>query len=227
MISAVINCAGNGYRFGRNKMLAKINGEPILVHAVRQFAVSKKVNEIVVTAQRKDFEKYKKVLKKAGLERVKLVEGGAERAISAYNGVRKTNGEIVLIHDGARPFTPVWLIERVAKEAAKNGAAMAAVMTNTCVKLVGDNWVRKSLPREKTWLGQTPHGFRRKIILQAYEKTLKEEPICLTDDCELVMKIGQKVKLVPGSQTNIKITVPHDLFVARRIWKTLNGENNV
>lgn len=225
MISAVINCAGNGCRFGRNKMLAKINGEPLLAHTVRQFKKSKKIDEIVVTAQKKDIPKYKKILKKVDGQ-VKVVVGGTERAISAYNGVRKARGEIVLIHDGARPFVPVWLIDKVAEETLKTGAVMAAVMANTCIKLIEDHWVKDSLPRHKTWLGQTPHGFRRELILKAYKRAMKEGFLCLADDCELVMRLGEKVKVVPGDEINIKITVPHDLFIARKIWKNLNGEAN-
>lgn len=226
MISAVINCAGNGCRFGRNKMLAKINGEPLMVHTVKQFKKSKKIDEIIVTAPKKDIPQYKKILKKVGCQ-VKVVAGGKERAISAYNGVRKAKGQIVLIHDGARPFAPVWLIDKVAQETQENGAAMAAIMTNTCVKLVDGDWVKDSLPREKTWLGQTPHGFRKELILKAYKKAIREGFIGLADDCELVMRLGEKVKVVPGDEINIKITVPHDLFIARRIWKNLNRGKDV
>ena len=132
-----------------------------------------------------------------------------------------------MIHDGARPFVSISLIERVINEVKKSGAAMAAVMADTCIKLIEDNWVKDSLPRHKTWLGQTPHGFKRALILKAYKRAMKKGPLCLADDCELVMRLGEKVKVVPGDESNIKITIPHDLFLARRIWKNLKRGKNV
>lgn len=225
-VSAIITAAGDGSRFGRNKMLAQLAGEPILIRTIRQFQKSKKVDEIIVAAKKKDIKKYEALIKEAGLK-AKVVEGGPERVISAYNGVKVAQGEFVIIHDGVRPLVPVWLIDKLIEATIKYGAAMVAIPATTCVKFVENLAVKKSLPRSKTWLGQTPQGFKRKLIIQAYKKTIKEKYFFPSDDCELVMRLGKKVKIVPGTPTNIKVTFPSDLKVAEQLFFLLRRKRDV
>jgi len=225
MISAVITCAGNHSRFGINKLFELLGGEPVFIKTLRQFERSKKVDEVVVAVPRGRMDEFKKLIKKAGIK-VKVVAGGRERYVSAYNGVKASKGEYVLIHDGARPLVSVRLIDKVVREVKKHGAVMAAVETHTCVKYINKkNYdVQECLPRAKTWLGQTPHAFKREIILKAYEGAMKKKYEGM-DDCELVRKSGGKVKVIEGDWRNTKITVPSDLVVVREYWKLRGGED--
>ena len=216
MISAIITAAGNGTRFGKEKLFSLINKEPVFIKTIRQFIKAKEVGEIVLVVRKDTREKFEKALKKFDLK-VKVVEGGAERIDSSYQGVKAAQGEIVLIHDGARPLVSIDLINRVIVAAKKSGAAMAAVETTTCVKVINQQTmeVEQCLDRKKSWLGQTPQGFKKEIILEAYKKTVKGE-INGMDDCELVRKIGKKVVVVAGEWINKKITLPIDLEIIRK-----------
>lgn len=220
MISAIITCAGNHSRFGSNKLLANLGGKPVFIRTLEQFDKVKKIDEIIVPVRKSDRKIYQKLIKKERLK-AKLVEGGEQRYVSAYNGLKLSKGEFIIIHDGARPLVPVWLINKIVKEVKKYQAVMAAVEVHTCVKYVEGLWVKKCLPRAKTWLGQTPQAFKKEIILQAYEKAIKEKEFNGMDDCELVSNLGIKVKIVPGDWQNIKITVPFDFLIARQLLRRI------
>lgn len=223
IISAVLTCAGNGTRYGRNKVLAKIKGKTVLERTVAQFKKSELIDEVVVAARRHDIGLYKKILKKADLE-AKVIEGGTERIISAFNGVKAAKGRTVIIHDGVRPLTPVWLIDKVAQAAKKHGAAIAAVAPTATIKHnKKDLVIGKSFPRAKTWIAQTPQGFKKQWILTAFKKAIKDKYFTHTDDSELITKLGKKVKIVPGDYSNIKITFPLDLKIAESIIGFNNG----
>lgn len=216
MISAIITAAGNGTRFGKEKLFRLINQEPVFIKTIKQFKKVKELGEIILVVRKDSRKKFEQALKKFGLE-AKIVEGGAERMNSAYRGVKACRGEFVLIHDGARPLVSTDLIKKVAAATKKYHAAMAAVETTTCVKMINRQTmeVEQCLDRKKSWLGQTPQGFKKEIILQAYSKAMKGE-IAGMDDCELVRQIGQKVVVVPGDWTNKKITLPTDLEIIRK-----------
>lgn len=228
MISVVLTCAGNGTRFGKNKILSQINGKTVLEMTVSQFQKSKKIDEIIVVAKKHDFKIYRDILKKRGLK-ARLVEGGKERIISAYNGVKAAKGEIVIIHDGVRPLTPVWLIDKVAETSKKYRAVIPAVTPTTTIKYAREDLlIKKSLSRVETWLSQTPQGFRRELILRAYKKAIEERCFTPTDDSELVTKLGEEVRIVQGDYCNIKITFPLDLAIAERLIEFIEkGEKNV
>lgn len=216
MISAVITCAGNGNRFGKDKLFALIDKEPVFIKTLRQFLRTKEVEEVILVVRKDTRKKFEKWLKKFKI-RVRLVEGGSERFISAYNGVKASRGELVLIHDGARPLATTKLIKRVIEGVKKHQAVMAAVETTTSVKIVNPETlaVEQCLDRKVSWLGQTPQAFKKEIILRAYQRAMKGE-IRGMDDCELVRKTGVKVKVVPGEWTNKKITLQTDLEIIRK-----------
>jgi len=135
MISAVITAAGNCTRFGREKLFSLINKEPVFIRTVKQFKKVKEVKEVVLVVRKDTRKKFEKALKKFKLK-VKITEGGAERLNSAYNGVKASRGDYVLIHDGARPLATPELIKRIIKAVKKHQAVMAAVETTTSVKIV-------------------------------------------------------------------------------------------
>jgi len=221
MISVAITAAGNSTRFGKDKMLSLINGEPVLMRTVAQFFRSNKVDEIVIAARKEDINIYEKFLREAKLK-AKIVEGGSERIISAYNAAKATKGDFIITHDGNRPLTPIWLIDKLIEETKKCGAVIPAITPTATIKYVEDFIIKESFPRIKTWIAQTPQGFKRKLILQAYEKAIKEKYFIPTDDSELVTRLGGKVRIILGDPVNIKITTPIDLVIAEQLFESLN-----
>lgn len=219
MKSVVITAAGNSTRFGENKLLLQIAGKPIIVRTVEQFAKCRQIDEIIVTTRKQDIPHYQELFSKYDFA-VNIVEGGNERIESLYNGVKASQGDIILTHDGARPLTPVWLIENLIQAVEQYGAAMTAVPPTATIKYAeNDLIIRHSLPRSTTWIAQTPQGFTRDILLLSLESAIHQKYFVATDDSEIVAMHGHKVKIVPGDYVNMKITVRSDLVIAREIYE--------
>jgi 2-C-methyl-D-erythritol 4-phosphate cytidylyltransferase len=219
MISVVITAAGNSTRFGENKLLLTIAGKPLIVRTVERFAQCSKVDEIVVATRIQDILFYQELFNKHDLN-VKVVEGGAERIESIYNGAKASKGNIILTHDGARPLTPLWLIDNLISAVELHGAAMTAVPPTATIKHADDDLIiLGSLARSTTWIAQTPQGFNRHILLSAMESAINEGYFVPTDDSEIVSMKGHKVKIVAGDHVNMKVTVKSDIIIANEIFK--------
>jgi len=223
-ISVVITAAGNSTRFGENKLLLDLAGKPMIVRTVEQFVNISKIEEIILAVRSQDFLLYQDLFDRHRL-RVKLVEGSKERIESVYNGAKASNGNIILTHDGARPLTPVWLIENLIQAVEQHAAAMTAVPPTATIKYAeGDMIIQKSLERKTTWIAQTPQGFRRDILLNALEALIREKYFIATDDSEIVAKYGYPVKIVPGDDANIKVTYKSDLAIVNELYQSqING----
>jgi len=145
---------------------------------------------------------------------VTVLAGGQERQDSVFNGLSAMmadhpDTEYILIHDGARPYVTLQVIENTLALAVSTGAAVAAVPVKDTIKLLGEDGI--STPdRSKLFAAQTPQGFEAKLIVKAYE-TAASQNFTGTDDAQLVERLGHKVALAQGSYTNIKITTPEDL----------------
>ena len=150
----------------------------------------------------------------------KIVEGGKERQDSVYNGLLSLNEtDIVLIHDGARPFVSNKVIEDGIKYAEEYGAAAPGVMPKDTIKVKDENSISKeTLDRSSLVAVQTPQVFDFKLIKQCHEK-VREEKIMVTDDTMVVEHYDNKVYLYEGEYTNIKITTPEDLVLAEYLAK--------
>lgn len=217
-VSAIVNCAGKGTRFGSNKLLVTLGGRTVLEKTVRAMCVPI-VDEVVVTVSADNAELYQRILvEEAGLP-VTLVVGGAERHISAHRGLAATSGDIVVVHDGVRPFVTPDLVESVVAAAENDGAAMLGMPSTVQVKLVSDDgFIEGSLDRARSWLGQTPQAFRREHLERAYELALRDGYSRISDDADLVAEYcGVPARILPGHDHNIKITTPQDLGTARLI----------
>jgi len=224
-VSAIVTCAGRGVRFGGNKLLVKINGVTILEKTVREF-VHPAVDEIIVTISPENREVYHEILvEKAGLP-VTLVDGGAERFISAQLGLQATTGTIVMVHDGVRPFVNGELIERVLEAGVEHGAAMLGTPTVVQLKTVDDEeFITGSLDRSHSWLGQTPQVFQRELLEKAYQDAISSNYQRVSDDADLVAEFtGHRVKIVQGEDYNIKITTRTDLVIADQIMAQADWE---
>ncbi|KQO99424.1 IspD/TarI family cytidylyltransferase [Leifsonia sp. Leaf264] len=225
-VSAIITCAGKGTRFGGNKLLVTIDGMTVLEKTVRCFDIPL-VDEIIVTVSADHEATYRRILEEAGID-VTIVVGSTERHLSAKNGLDATSGDLILVHDGVRPFVTPDLIDRVSAAAVEHGAAMLGLPSTVQVKLIGDDgFVEGSLDRSHSWLGQTPQGFRRDLLATAYDTAIAGAYARVSDDADLVAEFcSHRVKIVPGHVNNIKITTPQDLGTARLIAANLLEEDD-
>ena len=219
MVTVIFPAAGVGRRMGagKNKALLGLCGKPVLVRTLLRFSECDKVDDFIVAVGVEEVAGVVQMLSKVqGLKPFRVVAGGAERQYSVRNAIDalSPDAEIVLVHDAARPLVTVKTIEAVVAEAWRSGAAIAAVRAKNTIKIVrGDGVVESTPNRAKLWEVQTPQGFRRDILEEAYRRAEKEEYLG-TDDAALVERLGLSVHVVEGDDRNIKLTTPEDLWTA-------------
>lgn len=219
MISAIVLAGGRGKRMGsvQSKQYIDLNGKPILYYTLKQFIDNDLINRIILVLPKDEIEYCRKeVLDKFGLIVDDIVSGGAERQESVYNGLTKANGsEIVLIHDGARPFASKKTIDEAIKYAKKYKASAPGVMPKDTIKIKSkDGFSIKTLNRSELVAIQTPQAFDYNMIYDCHKK-LKEKGILVTDDTMVAELFGNEVYIYEGEYTNIKITTPDDLILAK------------
>ena len=217
-VSAVHTCAGKSVRFGSNKLLVVIGGRTVLETTARQF-VHPMIDEIVITVSAEHEDEYRRILINEADLPVKLIHGAEERFLSAQRGLDATNGSLILVHDGVRPFVTASMIEAVLRAGHEHGAAMLGMPSIVQLKLVDDDgFVTSSLDRSRSWLGQTPQVFERHLLETAYAGAIADRYARTSDDADLVAEYtNHSVKIIRGSDKNIKLTTPMDLFVAQQI----------
>ncbi len=224
MVTVVFPAAGQGKRMkaGINKVFLELEGKSILVHTLLKFSGSARVDSLVVVVAPDEVFFIEDMLKAVvGLKPYKVVAGGSERQYSIANGLRAVpqEADIVLVHDAARPLVSIETIENVIDGAVEVGGAIAALPNKDVIRVVSeDGMVQETLPYEETWEVQTPQGFRKDILLEAYTRA-EEEHFLGTDDSSLVERLGVPVKVVRGNESNIKVTTPEDLMIAEAYLK--------
>lgn len=226
MVTAIFPAAGSSKRMGGgiNKNLLQLAGEPILIRTLKTFSQVERVNFLIVVVAANEVEQVEELLSATdGLKPWRVTVGGSERQYSIANGLKllPEDAEIILVHDAARPLISVQTINNVINAAEQFGGAIAAVPAKDTIKIVdADKFVRFTPPRRELVTVQTPQGFKREILLRAYDKAA-EDNFLGTDDSSLVERLGIKVKVVTSGYDNIKITTPEDLSVAETL---LRGE---
>lgn len=218
MNAAVILAGGKGSRMGADisKQFILINNKPILYYTLQKFIESNIIHKIVLVLPKGEIEYCKKeVLEKYSLSVDVIVEGGKERQDSVYNGLRAcSHCEMVLIHDGARPFVSQRIIEQGVEYANIYGAAAPGVMPKDTIKVRdSESFSKETLDRCQLVSIQTPQIFKYELILNCHKK-VKESNIAVTDDTMVVEMYNNKVFLYEGDYKNIKITTPEDLILA-------------
>jgi 2-C-methyl-D-erythritol 4-phosphate cytidylyltransferase len=218
-VAVLVPAAGAGVRLGPGapKALRLLDGEPLLVHAVRRIAAAPSVRMIVVAAPAADVDAVATLL--APVAPVTVVPGGAERQESVGRALAAVPGDvgIVLVHDAARALTPPELVESVA--AAVRGGRPAVIpvlpVVDTIKQVGPDDVVHGTVDRSVLRSVQTPQGFRHDVLAAAHAAAT--DP--LTDDAGLVEKAGVEVTCVPGSELALKITRPLDLVLAEALLR--------
>jgi 2-C-methyl-D-erythritol 4-phosphate cytidylyltransferase len=223
-LGVVIVAAGTSQRMaGINKLFAPLSGKPLLAWTMDTCQSYSLVQQIVLVLNDKDLARGQKLKEERGWSKVTLCPGGARRQDSVRGGLRRIkNCDLVMIHDGARPFLTPNLIKDGLKIVGGTGAAVAAVPVKDTIKLAdSENLIKETLQRGRLWAAQTPQIFSFDVITRAYENLAAE----VTDDATAVEHLGYKVKLYMGDYKNIKVTTPEDLALARIIageWKEKN-----
>jgi 2-C-methyl-D-erythritol 4-phosphate cytidylyltransferase len=212
-IGIVIVAAGRSERIGADKVLLTLAGRPLLAWSIDVCQNYKPINQIAIVLNKDNFDLGQRLVVGKGWTKVVAVcIGGRRRQDSVREGLVRLKGcEWIIIHDGARPFLTIDLLNDGLEAAKLTGAAAAAVPAKDTIKLSDENGiVKQTLQRSQLWMIQTPQIFRFDIITRAYEQNDND----VTDDASLVENSGGKVKLYQGSYKNIKITTPEDLTLA-------------
>ena len=219
-VGAIIPAAGRGKRIGASvpKQFLKIQGKPLLHHTLTVFASCKLIDYVVLVMPRADVDEMgEDWLNKYEIVR-EVVVGGEQRQDSVYNGFNslEEGTDIVVVHDGVRPFTTPQMIAATVGAAQEHGAAITAMPVSDTVKQAADGFVKQTVPRDGLWRVQTPQAFQRGLLQQAFKKA-KKDSYYGTDEGSLVEYLGERVKIVPGSELNIKITRKEDLVLGESL----------
>lgn len=222
-VAVIIAAAGKGTRVGGPvpKQYLKIGGEPVLLKTLKAFESVDEVDHIFIVTNEQYIDHCKSIVEDNSIDKVDaVIKGGAERQDSVYNALQEINKvrpgtAYVLIHDGARPFVSEEVILNVIRATAENDAAVACVAMKNSVREITDG-ASRSVERSNYFSVQTPQGFRKSVLLEAYDKALREGYYG-TDDASLVERAGYKVEIVDGDYQNIKITTKEDLPMENRV----------
>jgi len=213
----VIVAGGSGRRIGGpvRKQYLSVAGKPVLLHAVLPFLHHPRIHQVVVVVPPDDAFAPPPWLAGLGL---RIVAGGAERGDSVWNGLRALGEDVdlVLVHDGARPFITGGVIGRVLDACGETGAIAAVPVTDTIKEVAEDGTISGTPDRARLWQAQTPQGFPRAALLRAYARA-REEGVAATDDAALFERYVGPVRVVAGSYRNLKVTRPEDLAIAEAL----------
>lgn len=223
---AIVLAAGKGTRMGtdRPKQFLDIQDKPVLYYSLKQFQESDIIDEIILVIGR-EYQQYCKeeILVPYNLTKVKkMIEGGAERYHSVYQGLKECeNCGYVFIHDGARPFISEEILKRCIENVRKEQACVVAMPVKDTIKIADpEGYVETTPSREKVWMVQTPQVFSYDLVWKAYQKMMLTDGVGITDDAMVVeLFADHKIKLIKGSYENIKITTPEDIIIAENFLK--------
>ena len=209
-VCALICAAGKGTRAGftKNKLLLPFEGKTVLEKTLSAFDFPS-IDEMVVTSSKEDFAEISALCE--AFPRAKVVLGGATRTESVYNALKEVTADIVLIHDGARPFVTRAVIEGCIESVQTRGSGICAIECRDTVAVVADGKIITVPNRNNLRQIQTPQGFWREQIAQAYERAMQEETPSFTDDSSVFGRYCEEPCICAGDSKNIKLTYAEDM----------------
>lgn len=220
---AIIVAAGKSNRMKKNvnKIFLPLLNKPMIYHTIKNFQNCDLIDRIVVVTQKNDIKKINEIKEKYELGKMKnVVEGGKERQDSAYNGLisikNAKNDDIVVVHNGSNPLINEDEITNCINAAKKHGAAVAGFQLKDTIKKIKSDFVENTIDRKDIYQIQTPQAIKYGLFVEAF-RNAKNKNLKVTDDVSLVEALGKKVKIVPCSYENIKITTEDDLKIAEGI----------
>ena len=219
-VGALVLAAGRSQRMqGIDKTFAHILGKPLILHTLSVFLNCPDIHKVVLVLPESNIEKARSLLE--GLdnsEKLTLCAGGERRQDSAIKGLDALGPcGWVAVHDGARPCLSPDILHSALADARLHGSAVVAVpVTDTVKRADSDAFISATVPREDLWAVQTPQVFPFAVLQSAYREVSDN----VTDDASMVERLGVKIKLTPGSPTNLKVTNPEDLKLAEMILRS-------
>ncbi len=219
-VGVIIPAGGAGRRMGGPvpKQFLRLRGRPVLLHTLRAFNAHPDVDEIVVAGPAAYLPRIRRMVARARLDKVRsVVEGGSDRQASVAHALSALQAActVVLVHDAVRPLADPRLITAVIRAARRWGAAVAAAPVRDTMQWEGrKGFFTRTVDRTRLWAVQTPQGFRRPLLEEAHHRA-RRSGFVGTDEASLVLRIGRRVRIVPSSTRNLKITTPDDLLLAR------------
>lgn len=219
-VSGIIVAAGTGSRMGAgmNKVYMPLSGRCVLWYTVKAFCESGAADELVIVTGAEDMQKCRELAGEFHIP-CKIVQGGATRQESVYNGLKAAVCDYAAVHDGARALVTPEQVRTVIAAAKEHGAAALGVQPKDTIKTADENgFIERTVMRDRAYLIQTPQVFVRTELIKAHEAA-KAQGIAATDDCMLMERAGARIKIVGGSYENIKLTTPEDIYTAERILK--------
>ncbi|HAA6991515.1 TPA_asm: 2-C-methyl-D-erythritol 4-phosphate cytidylyltransferase [Listeria monocytogenes] len=229
MIYAEILAGGKGTRMGNvnmPKQYLPLKGKPIIVHTIEKFILNDRFEKIIIATPKDWINHTQDIIKKYIFDsRVIVIEGGTDRNETIMNGIRYVEKEfglneddIIVTHDAVRPFITHRIIEENIDMALEFGSVDTVIpAVDTIVESTNHDFITDIPVRGNIYQGQTPQSFNMKTIQKHYNNLTDDEKQILTDACKICLLAGEKVKLVNGGISNIKITTPYDLKVANAI----------
>jgi 2-C-methyl-D-erythritol 4-phosphate cytidylyltransferase len=226
-VAALIPAAGSGQRMGGTipKPFLPLGGREILARTLEVFEACGAIAEVwVIVAPELTTFCQQTIVERYGFRKVQgVIAGGATRQESVWHGLQRLADSIdlVIVHDGVRPFVTDTMVQDTLAHAARYGAAVTAVPVQDTLKRVsatGD--IETTVSRDRLWRVQTPQAFQRQLLQAAFVHA-REQKVMATDEAGLLESFGQRVTVVPGSERNIKVTTPDDLLLAENVLQTL------
>ncbi|EUJ21092.1 2-C-methyl-D-erythritol 4-phosphate cytidylyltransferase [Listeria grandensis FSL F6-0971] len=217
----ILLAAGQGKRMqlDGNKMWLDISGDVLFIHTIRTFLEDIKCCRIVVVAQEDELDYVRRMIDGLHVQKeILIVTGGSERQYSVAKGLAECGeiADVVLVHDGARPFVEQAMIDRLLTDVAVHGATICGMPVKDTMKRVQNGMIEETIDRSVLWQVQTPQAFRTEILKQAHEIAAAAKFLG-TDEACLVERLGVTVHMVEGSYNNIKVTTPEDIAFAEAI----------
>lgn len=220
-VTAIILAAGNSVRYGqnRNKNLEVVNNQTILEYSLKEFNKNKRIDNIIIATKKSDLEEINKIIyKNRSAKPIKTVIGGNTRQESVYNSINSTDSNIVIIHDAARPMIKQEYIDKCIDEMDNFKGVTIGVKSKDTIKIASnDGIIEQTTNRSNTWVIQTPQCFDRLSLLEAHDKFKNASDI--TDDCMILERNNEKVKIISGDYSNIKLTTFDDLNLVNEFLK--------
>lgn len=229
-VYGVILAGGKGTRMGnveKPKQFMEIGDKPIIIHTIEKFVMHNEFDEILVLSPKQWIKHTEDLIRKyiPNGDRVVVIEGGSTRNETIMNSISYIDKKglldedtVIVTHDSVRPFLSHRIIDENIKYAKEFGACDTVVAaTDTIVESVDHQLITSIPDRSTMYQGQTPQSFKAMHLRQLYQALNEEEKTILTDACKIVVIKGEKVHLVEGEESNIKITYPYDMRVAEAL----------
>ncbi len=233
---AIIAASGIGKRMqlkqGESKQLLEVGGFPVIHHTLKAFQMASSIKAIYIATRLENKAILEELATASGISKLKaIIEGGKERQDSVSNCIKALEtchaAEVILVHDGARPFITPEEIDEISRLAMLYGACVPANQPKDTIKFIGDHpdFFGETLDRSKLLQVQTPQGFRSELLIQAH-KQAELEGLYATDDAALVERFfpEQPIKIFETGYHNIKITTPEDIPVAEAIFRQISAQ---